>query len=166
MAFFCYYSQGVGDIETKLFKPLEKYFMISVFSLISRQLDNVEGFWNFPFPLWTENTSFPEITKMKQKNSWLKFTLQPDMSEGPRSQTLSPNRSVALGKPETHKKQKVWWWEAPHLPWERGMNFPKRETAARGKVLLDVLVGSRREPCAAYNLGFKWEIQKCQSRLL
>ena len=32
------------NIESKLFKLLEKYFVIFVFPLITRQLDNVEDF--------------------------------------------------------------------------------------------------------------------------
>lgn len=43
------------------------------------------------------------------------------MSEGSRCQTLSRNRSVALGDPATQMNQKPLWQEPPPLTLERGI---------------------------------------------
>lgn len=68
---------------------------------------------------------------MKQQNSWLKFTFQPDASERAQCENSLPKQKCDPGRPAAQMIQKPLLWELPPLTEQ---NCSRMGTTACGKL--------------------------------
>ena len=98
---------------------------------------------------------------MKQQNSWLKITFQPDMSEGARCQNSLSKQKCGPGRPSNTNEPETLMVGTPSTN-IRKRNCSRRLISACGNVNRGTLTGYRGALCAGNKSRAQFRDEKCE----